>query len=83
MGCLCSSPRRTVCCTQAASGPCSPLTCEAPACVQGGLWAEGLQACLMHLLPCTPPPPATASSSRAREATGKGSTLWSSCCRRR
>lgn len=28
-GCPCSSPKRTVCCTRAASGPCNPLTCEA------------------------------------------------------
>lgn len=29
MGCRCSSPRRTACCTRAACGACSPRTCEA------------------------------------------------------
>lgn len=85
-GCPCSFPRRTVCCTRAASGPCSPPTCEAR--LRGGRAAglgqggrRGRQAPLTLHAP--PRPSATASSSRAREATGRESTRWSSCCRRR
>ena len=42
-----------------------------------------LQSYLMLPLPCPVPPSATALSSRVKEATGKGSTRWNSCCRRR